>query len=64
MALDYLGPLRSVADYKLVDKRFASDADAQKALIRAETAVNILDGIVADPAKRAAAVAEIRSRWP
>jgi hypothetical protein len=63
-ALDKLSQLRSKADYELTSPRFKTDHEAQASVPEAENALDLLDAFDGDPAKRAAAIAEIRSRWP
>jgi hypothetical protein len=52
------------ADYDLTAPVFANDSRATAALARATNAVALLDGVEADPARRAAAITDIRARWP
>lgn len=63
--LDNLSQLRNEADYRL-DRpgSFSSAVPAHTAVQQAEQAVLRLDQIDADPARRAAAIADIRARWP
>lgn len=64
-ALEALGLLRNQADYKLsFPGRFASDRDALWARNLAQDAIDLLDALAADPARRAAAIAAIRAAWP
>jgi hypothetical protein len=63
--LDKLARWRNEADYRLATAgRFANDTDATEAARLAQDAINILDQVEADPARRAAAVAAIRAAWP
>lgn len=62
--IDPLGQLRNVADYKLVDRQFATDAKAREAIHKTETALTMLDALEADSVMRAAAIAAIRARFP
>jgi hypothetical protein len=64
-ALDRLGQLRNQADYQLANPGpFASDARAAQAVALAQAQVDRLDQIEADPVRRAAAIAAIRTAWP
>jgi hypothetical protein len=64
-ALDELTRLRNQADYHLAGPgRFASGVRATQAVVRAQAAIDLLDQIDADPARRAAAIAAIRAAWP
>ena len=63
-ALDNLSQLRSKADYDMHSPRFATDADAVNAVSEAAAALALLDAIETDPARRNAAIADIRARWP
>ena len=62
--LDTLSQLRSKADYDLTSSRFASDILAVKAVRSAEDSIIHFDTLEADPVRRAAAIADIKSRWP
>jgi hypothetical protein len=64
-ALDELVLLRNRADYQL-DKPgpFVSAAAAQQAVLKARDAIALLDRIEGDPARRAAAIAAIRTAFP
>jgi hypothetical protein len=65
LGLDDLSQLRNQADYHLASPgRFASGARAAQAIVRAQAAIDLLDQIDADPARRAAAIAAIRAAWP
>jgi uncharacterized protein (UPF0332 family) len=60
-AINHLVKLRRLADYDLTSlPEFSSDVEAQRALQKAEQALQHLDSLDTDPAKRAAAVAAIR----
>jgi hypothetical protein len=59
-----LGQLRNRADYDLLTVDFLSDARAVWAVQRAADALALLDALLADPARVAAAIADIRARWP
>lgn len=64
-ALDKLVRWRNEADYRLETAgRFANDTDATEAIRLAQDAINLLDQVEADPARRAAAVAAIRASLP
>src|SRR4051794_12933493 len=64
-ALEDLGQLRNQADYQLATPGpFATAARAVQAVALAQTAINLLDQVEADPARRAAAIAAIRAAWP
>ncbi len=64
-ALEELGLLRNQTDYRLsTPGRFASDRDALWAVQLSQDAIDILDTIDADAARRTAAVAAIRAAWP
>ena len=63
--LEQLSRLRNEADYRLaVPGFFASDRRAIQAVDEAQDAVDLLDQVEADPARRAAAVAAIRASLP
>jgi len=63
--LDRLSAWRNQADYRLAaSASFASDALARQALALAESAIDLLDQIEADPARRTAAVAAVRKAFP
>ena len=60
-ALDELVQLRNQASYDLTARvNFSSPAAAQHALLKAGTALALLDAIDGDPGRRAVAVASIR----
>jgi hypothetical protein len=64
-AVDWLARLRNEADYRLTgSRRFASAVDATQAVNRAQDAIDRLDAIHADPARRAAGIAAITAAWP
>jgi hypothetical protein len=64
-ALGRLSQLRNAADYRLASPgKFATAAEADVAVQRAEKAIDLLDQIDADPARRAAAVAAVRQAFP
>jgi hypothetical protein len=64
-ALDELARLRNRADYQLAAPGpFSTDRPALNALTLAETAIDLLDQIEADPARRAAAIAAVRKAFP
>jgi hypothetical protein len=64
-ALDELARLRNRADYQLATPgSLSTDRPALNALTQAEAAIDLLDQIDADPARRAAAVAAIRKAFP
>ena len=63
-ALDQLGRLRNRADYDLNAPQFLTDVDSQVAVANATAALALLDAVEGDPARRAAAGADIRARWP
>jgi len=58
-----LGKLRNKADYDL-SASFASTGIVQQAINDAAVALKRLEDINADAARRSAAVADIRARWP
>jgi hypothetical protein len=63
-ALEDLGVLRNKADYELtVAGPFANASRAQNAVQQAWTAIAVLDAIDGDPARRAAAIAAIRTAF-
>jgi hypothetical protein len=58
--LDELSQLRNRADYHLTSAgRFSSDGPATQAVRDAQAAIDLLDAIEADPARRAAAIAAL-----
>jgi hypothetical protein len=59
LALDWLVQRRNGASYDLQSPWFANNSTAQQAIHKAETALALLDGIDADPARRAAAIAAL-----
>src|SRR5262245_12041566 len=64
-SLDQLGRWRNHADYELSPgKPFATSRASQMAVTLADDAVELLDQIDADPARRAAAVAAIQAAFP
>ena len=64
-ALEDLCRLRNEADYRTTAPgNFASAVPASDALQEARDALSLLDQIVGDPARQAAAVAAIRAAWP
>ena len=62
--LDNLLQLRTTADYELQSAAFADDTEAQTCLSDATDALALLDIVEADPARRVAAIAAMRTRWP
>jgi uncharacterized protein (UPF0332 family) len=65
ITLDRLSGWRNQADYRLtLPGPFAADTLAGQALALAEAAIDLLDQIEADPARRAAAVAAVRKAFP
>jgi len=65
VALGRLSLLRNAADYRLASPgKFAGAAEADAAVQWAEKAIDLLDQIDADPARRAAAVAAVRQAFP
>jgi hypothetical protein len=63
--LEELSRLRNEADYRLaVPGSFASDSRATQAVDAAQDAVDLLDQVEADPARRAAAIAAVRASLP
>jgi uncharacterized protein (UPF0332 family) len=63
--LDSLSQLRTDADYRLERSgKFATDKNAKTAIWESENAIKELDHIDGDPTRRAAAIADIRARWP
>jgi hypothetical protein len=64
-ALERLVFSRDRADYHLASPgSFADDRQARKAIDDAERNIARLDKLEADPSRRAAAIAGIRSKWP
>jgi len=64
-SLERLGQLRNETDYQLEQPgHFLSSARATAAITEAADRIVDLDQIDADSARRAAAIADIRSRWP
>jgi hypothetical protein len=64
-ALDRLGQLRNQADYQLSQAGpFLNSTRAGQALQTAELNVDRLDQVKADPARVAAAIADIQAKWP
>jgi hypothetical protein len=63
--LDPLGRLRNQADYDLSSAPpFTTAVRAHQAVQDATVAINLLDAIDGDPARRAAAIAAIRAAFP
>jgi hypothetical protein len=62
-ALDVLSQIRGLADYDLRSARFGKATEAVKAINDVTKALTQLDAVDADPARRAAAIADIKSRW-
>ncbi len=53
------------ADFALATVRLFADAtEVSKHLVLAQVAIALLDQIDSDPARRAAAIGDIRARWP
>ena len=64
-AVEMLGRRRNNADYRLqISTQFLGPQGAQNAITWAEQALALLDQIQTDPARLAAAVADIQARWP
>jgi hypothetical protein len=64
-AIDDLSVWRNHADYRLSSPgMFATGARATEAVNRAQAAIDQLDAIEADPARRTAVLAAIRAAWP
>jgi hypothetical protein len=64
-ALDRLSKLRTAADYRLASPgSFATAADADDAVQRAEAAIDLLNQIDTDPTRRTAAIAAVRQAFP
>ena len=64
-AFDFLSKLRTAADYRLASPGpFATAVDTDDAVQRAAAAIDLLDQIDADPARRTAAVAAVRAAFP
>jgi hypothetical protein len=64
-ALDDLSRWRNSADYRLASiGRFGTDVLAQQAIDEAADAIQQLDDVEADPARRAACIAALRVAWP
>ncbi len=57
-----LGRLRSKADYEMSSPFFRTDKDSKDAIIKAERGLKLLDAIDSDPARRAAAIADIKTQ--
>ena len=63
--LDRLVQYRNLADYDLASSpHFVTNVKAKRAVADATNALGLLDPIDADPARQAAAIAEIRAAWP
>jgi hypothetical protein len=63
--LDALVRLRNEADYRLaVPGHFATDVAVTWAVSAAQSGIDRLDQIEADPARRSAAIADIKAKWP
>jgi hypothetical protein len=62
--LGLLAQLRNQADYDLNVTDFDSPSRAQDAIDWVSHALVLLDAILADPARIAAIIADIRARWP
>jgi hypothetical protein len=59
--VDELSQLRNAADYQLSNPgRFGTDRPAQDAVQKAGDAIDLLDQIEADPARRAAAISALK----
>jgi hypothetical protein len=64
-ALDDLAQLRNEADYRLAAPgSFRNAVVATRAIREAKLNLARLDQVAGDPSRRAAAVADIRARWP
>ena len=63
-ALDNLSKLRNAADYQTQSHSFADDTEAQTSITNALRALALLDAVEADPVRRAAAIVDMRVRWP
>lgn len=64
-ALDWLSRQRNKADYDLsVLAEFTTATTARKAVRIAAVALNLLDAIEADPARRSAAIGSIQKAFP
>jgi hypothetical protein len=64
LTLDRAGRLRNRADYDLTSTYFATDSHVQEAIRHVARGLASLDAVEADPTRRAAAIADIRARWP
>jgi hypothetical protein len=65
LLLDALTQARNRADYDLSPHPlFASAAFASQSVLDVAARLSLLDAVAADPARSAAAAADIRSRWP
>jgi hypothetical protein len=62
--LDRFGQLRNKADYELNAAEFQRVAAATTVVHEVAVDLTLLDAVLADPARVAAAVADIRARWP
>jgi hypothetical protein len=64
-ALDRLGQLRNAADYRLASPGvFAASGAADDGVQRATAAIDLLDQVEADPARRTAVIVAIRKAFP
>jgi hypothetical protein len=63
-SLDKLSQWRNKADYELSSALFGTDVVAVNTVGFAEQALLDLDSLNADPAMRAAAIADVKSRFP
>jgi hypothetical protein len=65
VGVEELRDLTQIADHALVSAgRFADAVEISRRRFLAEGLIDLLDQIDNDPARRAATVADIRSRWP
>ena len=62
--LNELSRLRTRADYEMATHYFRTKSRAAQAVTDAENGLKLLAALEADPAKLAAAVAAIQSRFP
>ncbi len=62
--LDWLAPLRNKADYVLSAVEFRNATEAKRAVDKAADALTRLDTVAADSNRTAAAIADIKARWP
>lgn len=65
LALDRLAQVRNEADYQLAQPGNFASATVALGLVQSATdAITLLDATEADPVRRAAVIAALRTRWP